>query len=739
MATVDQYKIKITVDGEKQVKDLNDSLDTLQGTLTKTAAAGVAAFTALAGSAIVMADGLVDLADATGISVGKLYQLSAALEASGGKFDDGGKVLQAFSRALGQIERGSEEAIESLTKLGLSRTELETLSDEQLFNAAIQGLAKMEDGFAKTDIAMKLFGKSAATIDFQKLADGLNQAVDPELERNLRLAADAVGQMEVAFRNLQLAALQAIAPILEAISQFEFSAEDAKKAIQILGAVIAGAFAAATVIQIVKVVQAIKQLGGAMRAAGVAGAFLAGLSGVGLAAVAAAGVAATAAYVALGKAMEDAADAKEKLEGPAPETPGAPIIPTGEPVRQVGQTPAEKQLETLRASTSVLEEQNRQALEYQRIINDTIGMLDEEANRKKLNAEIDRDIANQTANIEKQISTLRADRSKDNTQAIAELEKQKNLVIQQGEAMRALKMEALARTEAEARTRNELEQQANIAKFQKDEASGLLEADLMRKVINGEINEEGMRNALEFERIRTESAKRLIDLDKQLAQASSQAAKDNIQAQIDLEKQRADAAIKEKQRELQLKEELEQSYIAGVVKAMDQIAEQFKPINMAQKAVTDAWGNISDAVDEFVKTGKFKFSDLARSVIQDLAKMIIKAQIFKAIQATLGFFGLSLPGLAEGGPAKAGQPYIVGEKGPELFVPKQAGTVIPNNKLSAEADMTGTGRVNAPVTNNYITNNISALDAKSVAQLFAENRKTLLGVTETARREMAYA
>jgi hypothetical protein len=37
-------------------------------------------------------------------------------------------------------------------------------------------------------------------------------------------------------------------------------------------------------------------------------------------------------------------------------------------------------------------------------------------------------------------------------------------------------------------------------------------------------------------------------------------------------------------------------------------------------------------------------------------------------------------GLATGGPMNAGQPYIVGEEGPELVVPGRAGTVIPAGK-----------------------------------------------------------
>ena len=38
-------------------------------------------------------------------------------------------------------------------------------------------------------------------------------------------------------------------------------------------------------------------------------------------------------------------------------------------------------------------------------------------------------------------------------------------------------------------------------------------------------------------------------------------------------------------------------------------------------------------------------------------------------------------GLAMGGQAIAGTPYVVGERGPELFLPFTSGTVIPNNRI----------------------------------------------------------
>ncbi|MFA6204339.1 MAG: hypothetical protein WC710_14270 [Gallionella sp.] len=56
------------------------------------------------------------------------------------------------------------------------------------------------------------------------------------------------------------------------------------------------------------------------------------------------------------------------------------------------------------------------------------------------------------------------------------------------------------------------------------------------------------------------------------------------------------------------------------------------------------------------------------------------------------------PGKASGGTANANTPYMVGERGPELFVPSTSGTVVPNNKMS------GTTINNLYVTLPNVTN-----------------------------------
>lgn len=57
---------------------------------------------------------------------------------------------------------------------------------------------------------------------------------------------------------------------------------------------------------------------------------------------------------------------------------------------------------------------------------------------------------------------------------------------------------------------------------------------------------------------------------------------------------------------------------------------------------------------------------------------------------------------AAGGPVVEGQPYIVGERGQELFVPDSDGTIVPNHRLNSGA-ASRTAAMERPVVNNYVT------------------------------------
>ena len=72
------------------------------------------------------------------------------------------------------------------------------------------------------------------------------------------------------------------------------------------------------------------------------------------------------------------------------------------------------------------------------------------------------------------------------------------------------------------------------------------------------------------------------------------------------------------------------------------------------------------------------------------------ASAWAGLEAAKGVIG----GLEKGGTAEAGTPYIVGEKGQELFIPNQSGTVL-SNKDTMKL-LTGIGG-QTPIVNNYFS------------------------------------
>ena len=145
--------------------------------------------------------------------------------------------------------------------------------------------------------------------------------------------------------------------------------------------------------------------------------------------------------------------------------------------------------------------------------------------------------------------------------------------------------------------------------------------------------------------------------------------------------------------------------------------EATKKLKEAMTAVgeeieTSIKGNLRDAI-----TGAQSFGQAMTNVLNKIRDKIIDAQIDKLLgqfgerfgsaasggqrKGIGGFLGGLLGGLfrENGGPVKANQPYIVGERQPELFVPRTSGTILPsvptggggttNNMITVNVDATG--------------------------------------------------
>ena len=110
--------------------------------------------------------------------------------------------------------------------------------------------------------------------------------------------------------------------------------------------------------------------------------------------------------------------------------------------------------------------------------------------------------------------------------------------------------------------------------------------------------------------------------------------------------------------------------------------EEAEKLKEAYKKVGDSiTTNIRDSLVEAVK-GTKTLGEMATSILNDIADAFLRIGITQALKASPfgGFFsGL---GFANGGRPPVGKASVVGERGPELFVPKVAGTIIPNNSIS---------------------------------------------------------
>ena len=72
-----------------------------------------------------------------------------------------------------------------------------------------------------------------------------------------------------------------------------------------------------------------------------------------------------------------------------------------------------------------------------------------------------------------------------------------------------------------------------------------------------------------------------------------------------------------------------------------------------------------------------------------------------------------------GGARQQGSPFLVGERGPELFTPASAGTVTPNNQLPSM----GTNNINFT---------INAVDVSGIEELLNDNRATIVNLINSA-------
>lgn len=97
------------------------------------------------------------------------------------------------------------------------------------------------------------------------------------------------------------------------------------------------------------------------------------------------------------------------------------------------------------------------------------------------------------------------------------------------------------------------------------------------------------------------------------------------------------------------------------------------------EAFRTAGAEISDALESAARTGKLSFRDMAESIAQSLASLLLDRALVDPLSRLADRLGgADVEGQrAEGGPVQAGSAYLVGERGPEVFTPGRAGAISP--------------------------------------------------------------
>ena len=207
------------------------------------------------------------------------------------------------------------------------------------------------------------------------------------------------------------------------------------------------------------------------------------------------------------------------------------------------------------------------------------------------------------------------------------------------------------------------------------------------------------------------------------------------------------------------KEEAFGGFKEGLTSALDvSTFERFK------EAGEKSLRSLKSSITDFIVTGKLSFKTLKESIIRSIVEAMVGSVVQAAIKKGTELFkfeairealisaykagakalasvpfplniaaagavvgaGLkfvdTIKGFEKGGAVSKGQPILVGENGPEMFVPNSTGQI--------EQSARGTNR------NGTILNfNITATDVRGVKELLVDNRATIVNVINSALNE----
>lgn len=589
-----------------------------------------AAMVALTAKTVAYADEITDIADANNIAVNSVMALGTALAVSGGKAENAGKLLSAFSAKVDNAAQGNEGAQKTFERLGVSLSDIANSTNEQLLDKVVKKLAEMKDPITRNALAMEAFSKAGKGIVWDQFLQQLEAGRKKyeESAEGLIAMGEAADKLAIIMKGSMATVAKAVGEDLKLVVDYIEKISDKTTG---LGDVFRTVFETVAVI-----VSDISFIFG--RFAGVFDRFSLGIT-------------ASAEEVSAfwKKYKQESEDARNDLD------------------------------------------------RFQRRLLDNSPNRDAEA-QKGYN-----------------------DKSNSGPQRILE-ETKKNQDL--------LRVAKMLSEEYKQQQVIQLQQLAIAGQM-----AGMTQNELqIQQAVNAVIK--STQSAVEAISKKRADAVNANASDKVIAEYDAQITKIYELENVYIEMSRA---------VVQQTIATQMTFEFGWNKAFNQFAEDANNnAKLAESIFQKITGSMSSAIDKFVETGKFSFADFTKSIIQDLIKIQLRMQamqLFSFAKKGIGDLFSATPqyadpayaqaGYADGGDPPVGVPSLVGERGPELFVPKRSGTIIPNNQLGSVLGGGQTINYNAP----YIAN-MQAIDTQSATQFLAKNKNAVWSANQSASRSL---
>lgn len=706
MAAIENFVLKIKVEGQKAVDDLSKSVTNLGttiggfganagkmtaaisgivgglGGLVGIAGAAATAFVGLGMKAISLADDLSDISDATGISAGALNNFRNSLVDAGGKTEDFSTLAAKLNQNLGDAAVGNEKAQQAFRKLGVYVTDAggAVRNTGDVLRDAISKLAAIEDPATRASLAVDLFGKTAAKLDFTKLNAVNDFAKDEQIAQlaKYQTAIDAIS------KSINDNLLTAFGKIAIAFNESQKLADEAERKANERGKTIVRDPRLGTAIEVDMTAKQKGRLELEQKL--------------------------TEAYKDQGREMtrlQSIGKPATPAKGGFGATPEATLKAAAESEKRLRQSNIEanknialkgaNELMAIEINAAAEIAKARETIFAQERLSDAQKGAEFAAKKKEIETKAATDTAKARSQLNAKIFTEEEAQRVKIAEELAAEDKRINDIVESSRKV----VSEIANQNAEM---------AAKAKFALDTAT---------------MTDQERANAqalFDIEQQRLGLLKQIADI-KDLPYAERLKREKEVN---DLLSKRKEDAIANQQATA----EQQQNFTAGWDRAYRQYIETTNnSFAQAGSMFQTLSRGFEDSMVRFVQTGKLSFKDLFNTLIAEA----VRAQSSKLLTSLLGMGGgggnflSSLFGgfFADGGSPPLNKVSVVGERGPELFVPKQAGTIVPNGQF-------GGGQT----VNTAVTYNIQAVDASSFRTLLARDPEFIHNVAEQGRRQL---